>query len=221
MIFKKIFKNKIVQQSIVNNFHKLYYDLGNLGQTWEDTFWLGTKTLKCPMDMWIYQEIIYRVKPNVIIECGTASGGSALFMATICDYLNKGMVLTIDNLEDKTRPKHNRIKYFLGSSTDDSIVSDVKKNIKSGDVVLVILDSDHRKEHVFNELKIYSKLVTRKSYLIVEDTNVYGHPVLKEYGPGPMEAVVDFLRNNKEYKVDKYWEKFLFTFNPNGFLYKK
>lgn len=221
IIFEKMFHNKKIREVIINNFHKLYYYLGASGQTWEDTFWFGVKTLKCPLDMWIYQEIIYKVKPDVIIECGTASGGSALFMASICDYLNKGVVLTIDNLEDMSRPKHKRIKYFLGSSIDIDIVSQVKKNIKNGDKVLVILDSDHRKEHVFSELKIYSKLVTKKSYLIVEDTNVYGHPVLKEYGPGPMEAVVEFMEGNKDYRVDKYWEKFLFTFNPSGFLYKK
>jgi len=83
---------------------------------------------------------------------------------------------------------------------------------------IVILDSDHGKEHVLDELRIYSRFVSRDSYLIVEDTNLNGHPVNPDFGPGPMEAVQDFLKNNDQFIIDKSREKFYLTFSPGGFL---
>jgi cephalosporin hydroxylase len=85
---------------------------------------------------------------------------------------------------------------------------------------MVVLDSDHSRDHVLNELKAYSPLVTKGNYLIVEDTNLNGHPVHPSIGPGPMEAVTDFLRYNDEYQIDKERERFYITFNPNGYLKK-
>lgn len=83
---------------------------------------------------------------------------------------------------------------------------------------MVILDSDHKKVHVLNELKIYSKFVSKGSYLIVEDSNINGHPVLPNFGLSPMEAIKDFLKENKNFIIDKTKEKFFLTFNPNGYL---
>ena len=82
----------------------------------------------------------------------------------------------------------------------------------------MILDSDHSQAHVFQELTIYSPLVTKGSYLIVEDTNVNGHPVCPEHGPGPMEAIEEFLKKNKDFVIDGEKEKFLMSFNPRGYL---
>ena len=87
--------------------------------------------------------------------------------------------------------------------------------------VIVILDSDHSYAHVLEELRLYAPLVTSGSYLVVEDTNVNGHPVDPDHGPGPMEAVLDFLRESDEFAVDESREKFLLTFNPHGFLRKR
>ncbi len=84
--------------------------------------------------------------------------------------------------------------------------------------MLVILDSDHSKRHVLDELRTYSQFVGEGSYIIVEDTNVNGHPVLPEFGPGPMEAIQDFLKENKDFAVDGSKEKFYMTFNPKGYL---
>ncbi len=206
------------EKDIVNGFHKLYFDSADFGKTWGKTFWLGVEALKCPLDLWVYQEIIFEVKPDIIVECGTAAGGSALFLASMCELINHGTVITIDIEDVKQRPKHNRIIYLLGSSTSKAIVEGVSTLIKTGDKVMVILDSDHTKKHVLNELRIYSKFVTKGSYLIVEDTNLNGHPVEAEYGLGPMEAIEEFLNRNRDFVVDTSKEKHLLTFNPSGYI---
>ena len=114
-------------------------------------------------------------------------------MAT--SLINHGQIITIDIASKKGRPRHDRIAYILGSSTADEIVAQVQELIKGSKTVMVILDSDHTMQHVIQELRIYSKLVTLNSYLIVEDTNMNGHPVAPEFGPGPMEAVDEFLKD--------------------------
>jgi cephalosporin hydroxylase len=179
---------------------------------------LGIPTLKCPLDLWIYQEIIYEIKPDLIIETGTAYGGSALYLAHLCDLMGKGNVVTVDIENQAKRPKHSRIEYLTGSSVDPVILSKMGERVQKAKTVLVILDSDHRKPHVFQELQCYGPWVTKDSYLIVEDTNVNGHPVDPEYGPGPMEAVEDFLKGNNQFAADRQREKFYLTFNPSGYL---
>jgi cephalosporin hydroxylase len=83
---------------------------------------------------------------------------------------------------------------------------------------MAVLDSNHHKEHVLSELRAYSRIVTVGQYLIVEDTNLNGRPVLPEYGPGPHEAVQEFLAEDRRFEVDRSREKFMMTFNPGGFL---
>ncbi len=203
---------------ITNAFHKLYYN--NHEITWNNTYWLGTKVLKCPLDLWIYQEIIYETKPDIIIECGTASGGSALYMASICDLVNKGSVLTIDIEPSEGKPHHERVTYLVGSSIAPETIVQLRKLIPDKSRIMIILDSDHSKPHVLEELKIYSQLVTKDCYLIVEDTNINGHPVLPEHGAGPMEALEEFLISNDEFVVDMNRQKLFLTFNPKGYLKK-
>lgn len=207
-----------LRKNSIYHFHKVFYNSflnGNLL-----TFWFGVPTMKNPLDLWIYQEIIFEIRPDIIIECGTFRGGSALFFASMCDLLGNGKVLTIDIENYEGKPQHNRIIYLHGSSTSSDIISSVKSLIKKNDKVLVCLDSDHHKHHVLNELNLYSKLVSKGSYIVVEDTNINGHPVYREYGEGPMEAVKNFLLNNSEFIIDKSREKYLITFNPNGYLKK-
>ncbi len=207
--------SKQSESDIVDEFHKLYYESPD---TWRNTFWLGIPAQKCPLDLWIYQEIIFEVKPDVIIECGTYAGGSALFLASVCDFVKRGTIITIDVEAREGRPKHKRIRYLLGSSTSKEIVDKVRGFIKARHRVMVVLDSDHSKDYVLNELRIYSKFVTRGSYLIVEDTNINGHPVLPDFGPGPMEAIQEFLSENNNFVADRSRTKFYMSFNPNGWL---
>jgi cephalosporin hydroxylase len=205
-------------RDITDYFHKMYYS--NSQFTWNNTYWLGIPIQKCPLDLWIYQEILSEVRPDVIIETGTFKGGSAYYLSSVCDSLNQGRIITIDIQRQENLPKHPRILYLSGSSIDTNIIQQVKKQIYDGQKVLVILDSDHSKTHVLNEMLTYGPLVSAGSYLIVEDTNINGHPVVPDFGPGPMEAVQEFLQSHKEFTSDMEREKFYFTFNPNGNLKK-
>ena len=227
LIYRRAYINPKRETDIVNQFHKLYYESRHFGKSFGNTYWMGVQAFKCPMDLWIYQEIIFERKPVLIIECGTAKGASALFLASICDLAGKGSVVTIDISEDENRPKHDRITYLNGSTTSDEIVQKIEEIIKDkkpaspADIeILVILDSDHSRDNVLNELRIYNKFVNKGGYLIVEDTNLNGHPVIPNFGPGPMEAVDEFMKENKDFVIDKEKEKFYLTFNPKGFLKK-
>lgn len=206
-------------KGVVERFHRLYYESSRDGGTWHDTFWLGVPVWKCPLDLWVYQEMIFEQKPDLIVETGTAFGGSALYMASLCDVLDHGRIITVDIQPRDNRPSHERITYLNGSSTDGTIVDEVKRAANGGKT-LVILDSDHSKDHVLDELKTYNGMVHNGGYMIVEDTNVNGHPVKPRFGPGPMEAVDEFLQTNKDFAVDESKEKFFMTFNPRGYLKK-
>lgn len=205
---------------IVEDFHRLYYRLWNLsaGTGTIDLSWMGFHTLKCPMDMWTYQEILFETRPDVIVECGTRFGGSTAYLAALCDLLDRGRILSIDIDARDGRPAHARIRYLHGSSVDPAIVRTVRDAVQSGERVMVILDSDHARDHVRAELEAYHALVTPGCYLVVEDTNVNGHPAYPEHGPGPMEAVQDFLAGHPEFGADAGRERFLMTLNPSGWL---
>jgi cephalosporin hydroxylase len=177
--------------------------------------------------------LFYSLKPDLIIETGTFFGGSAYFFASICDLIGKGQVITIDleppevslsrNLRpsEKIRPAHPRLQYWQGSSTSNEIIQKLEPIVRRSPVVFVSLDSDHRKEHVLNELRLYSRFVTQGSYIIVEDTNINGHPVYPEFGPGPWEAVQEFLKENSDFIVDDSMNyKQLLTLHPRGYLKK-
>jgi cephalosporin hydroxylase len=204
----------------VDSFHELFY--GATDRTWQDTHWMGFRAFKCPMDMWSYQEILWDTRPDLIVECGTAWGGSAQFFASMFDLFGTGgEILTIDIASDDQmpgRPTHPRITYLTGSSTDAEIVEPVRRRAASADRVMVVLDSDHSYAHVAAEIAAYSPLVTPGCYLVVEDTNVNGNPVLPEWGPGPMEAVDEFLDDTQSFVRDLTREKFMMTFNPGGYL---
>jgi cephalosporin hydroxylase len=184
---------------------------------WWHTHWLGTKASKCPFDLWMYQEILSRTRPDVIIETGTLFGGSALYLASMCDLLGNGRVITIDIEEREDRPRHPRILYLTGSSVAPEIVAQVKDEIADTNRVMVILDSDHHDDHVLRELEIYGPLVTEDCYLIVEDTPS-GELFPELWGAGPSAAIEEYMRTNSSFVVDRDCEKFILTFNPGGYL---
>src|SRR3972149_28737 len=113
--------------------------------------WFGWTLQKNPMDMWMYQEIIVRCRPDVIIETGTCGGGSALYMAMICDAIDSGQIITIDIHKYTHQPSHPRIEYLIRDSVSPNILSIVRQRC-AGKLAMVILDSDHRMPHVLDEL---------------------------------------------------------------------
>ena len=184
------------------------------------TRWAGVEILKSPLDLWTMQEIIYEIKPDLIIETGTFKGGSALYYANLFDLIGKGRVITIDVEFRENRIKHPRIRYVFSSSTDELMIPLLDEETSGENVVMVLLDSDHSRDHVLAEINLYSDYVTKGSYMIVEDTALNGHPIHPNTEPGPMEAVEIFMQNNSDFVVDKSREKFLMTWHPNGFLKK-
>lgn len=221
MNFKKYrFKFKVLnlfypKRRIINRFHKYYFN----NKVWlHNTTWAGVNVLKNPFDLWVYQEIIFRQKPDLIIETGTFNGGSALYLAHLCDLCNHGKVISIDINHKPDFPKHPRIEYLTGESTSSSIIQKVQEKVLGGMKVMVILDSDHSYENVRKEIAAYAPLVSKGCYLIVEDTNVNGYPVMPGFGKGPREAVWEFMKNNNTFEVDLSCEKFLMSFNHEGYL---
>jgi cephalosporin hydroxylase len=211
----------------ITSFHSLFYD----SQVWRNTYWHDTPVLKCPLDLWIYQELIRRLRPDLIVECGTWAGGATLFMAHMLDLAGNGRILTIDVLSEaqvrqhyqsfgaecpsglRIRPEHPRIKQLIGSSTDPAIVTQVAAAARGLQCVLLVADSDHSFEHAYAELNAYYSLVTPGSYFIMEDTNI---PL-----QGPRQAVDSFLQQHLEFEIDRGMEKFFLTFNPGGYLKRK
>jgi cephalosporin hydroxylase len=186
--------------------------------------WFGANTLQSPTDVWTTQEILWAVKPDVIIETGTWQGGSAALWAMILMHITPdAKIVTIDiedNVTDAIRALpivQERVEFIIGSSTAPEVVADVRQRVE-GKRVLVILDSDHSRDHVLNELNTYWDLVPVGSYIIVQDTAANGHPVLPDHGPGPWEAVEAFLKANDHFAIDTKTHRMLFTIHPRGYL---
>ena len=216
--YTRFYSTPSVARLIINQFTRLYYQTPVPVRTWHDTKWLGHNVLKNPLDLWNYQEIIFEQQPEVLIECGTARGGSALYYASLFDLIGKGRVVSVDVAENASRPSHERIKYLVGSSTAPAIMDAMRSEIEGCASVMVVLDSDHWRDHVLQELRLYGELVTVGNYLSVEDTCINGHPVAPQFGPGPMEAVNVFCQEDDRFVIDERDRKFLMTFNPNGYL---
>lgn len=209
------------EQAIADRFHQLYYEK-RLGPghhlIWEQTRWMGYPVLKTPADLWIYQEILHEVKPDIVIETGTFASGTTLYLAHMMDIIGKGRVVSIDITVQPVRATHPRITYISGSSSDPMVVQAAMASRQPHETCLVILDSDHSQEHVQRELALFAPHVSVGSYLIVEDSNVNGHPVYPSFGPGPFEAVKTFLATNRSFVADLSREKFLVSWCPQGFL---
>jgi cephalosporin hydroxylase len=193
------------RQELIDDFHLLFYDESARGLTWANMTYMGFKLWKMPSDLFLYQFLIHQIRPALLIETGTAFGGSALYYAHLMDQVGVGHVLSIDlQAAAKTLPRHPRIEYFGGrSSTDYTVLKEVSKRVKwYGGPIMVSLDSDHSADHVSAELNGYAPLVTPASYLVVEDENVNGHPVFPSHGPGPWEASRKYFAKHSEFVQD-------------------
>jgi cephalosporin hydroxylase len=204
---------RAVDRFAVSHAHDAFYE----SDAWTKATWLGAQALKNPLDLWVYQEIMAETRPELIVETGTYRGGSALYLASICDLLGEGEVVSID-VEPlrEDYPQHPRITYLGGrSSTDPDVVREVGARA-AGRRTFIVLDSDHSQAHVEAELGVYAPLVHVGCYLVAEDSNI--GQIRKDLMPGPLQAVERFLAQTDEFEVDTAREKFLITFNPRGYL---
>lgn len=204
-------------------YHRWYYD----SEVWEDVRFLNVVTNKSVSDMWNYQEILSQLKPGLIVEFGTRFGGSALFFSVIGRAIVPELrVLSVDvsHAEVDTSVKEEpSITLLTLSSSDERVASAIgEARAANPGPVFFILDSDHTKAHVLAELELLRGVVTSGDYVVVEDGNINGHPVLPGWGEGPTEALeAYFLQYPDDYRKDVEREnKFGFTFAPSGFLVK-
>lgn len=194
--------------------------------------WMGRPIIQYPQDMIAMQEIIWNVKPDLIIETGIAHGGSLIYYASLMELIGKGEVLGIDidirehnRREIEAHPMFKRVKMMQGSSVDISLVAEVRKYAEGRKPVMVCLDSNHTHRHVLDELEFYSPFVTVGSYLVVFDTIVEDLP--DNYLPGrawargdnPKTAVYEFLKSHSEFIIDTEIDnKLLVSVAPQGYL---
>lgn len=195
--------------------------------------WLGLPIIQYPQDIVAIQEIVWSVKPDLIIETGIARGGSVIFHASLLELLGgDGLICGIDvDIRESNRnaleqhPLFHRVRLLEGSSTDSSIVEEVHQLASTRDRILVILDSNHTHEHVSRELDLYADLVSPDSYLIVLDTIIEDLPSGYfadrpwDRGNNPKTAVREFLSRRSDFSVDQNYEnKLLISTAPSGYL---
>jgi len=182
--------------------------------------YFGVGAIKNPLDWWIYQEIIYETKPDVIIEIGNYSGGTLLALAHMCDLRDYGIVIGVDINHDLIPAKvkqHKRIKLVTGDACQQ--FETIKSLVEKDDRVIIIEDSAHTYENTLNVLRLYSTLVKVGDYFIVEDS-ICRHGLDIGQNPGPYEAINTFLDENSNFIADRNRERFLITWNPKGFLWR-
>lgn len=235
--FEKQNKKYILKMSKDKTFQKLTKSWFKSSEKYQYSYhfsWMGRPIIQYPQDMIALQEIIWKIKPDLIIETGIARGGSLIFSASILQLIGKGKVIGIDidirkqnKSEIEKHPLFKRIKMIEGSSIDKKIVKKVYQLAKNKKRILVILDSNHSHEHVLEELKLYSPLIKKNSYLIVFDTIIENMSAStkshqkRPWGKGnnPKTAVKQFLKDSTRFINEKEIEnKLMITVAPNGFL---
>jgi len=236
--FEKTNKKNISLMSKNSNFQKLTKSWFKLSEKYQYSYhfsWMGRPIIQYPQDIIALQEIIWKIKPDLIIETGIARGGSLILSASILQLIGKGNVVGIDvdirkqnRREIEKHPMFKRIKMIEGSSIDKKIINKVYALAKNKKQILVILDSNHTHEHVLKELEMYSPLVKKGSYLIAFDTVIDDISNSKKLsnqkrpwgkGNNPKTAVKQFLKNNPRFIIDTNIEnKLMITVAPSGFL---
>jgi len=216
---ERVFRAPLKEEAVVTEFFKLYHGRA-IHRT---TFWAGVPIQQTPTDMWMIQQIVTETKPDFLIETGTLKGGSALYYASILQGLDlPAKVITVDIADQLDRARdipafRSRVIPIIGDSVAPDTIRKIE-DLVQGRPALVLLDSYHRKDHVLRELRLYARFVPVGSYMVVFDTDLNGHPVSSDYGPGPMEAVEEFLATDDRFVADASRERFLLTMCPNGYL---
>lgn len=209
---------------ILESYHRWYYD----NEVWERVEFLGVPCLKSVSDMWNYQEILTTLKPSLVVEFGTRFGGASLYFGVIGRAINPALqVVTVDISHVDVHPSvltQPGIRLMTCSSTDPGVAQNLiaLRQALPGPAFF-ILDSDHRKAHVLEEMESIRQVTRSGDYVIVEDGNINGHPVLPGWGEGPTEAIEAYIqRHPHDYTRDcAREEKFGFTFAPGGFLIRR
>jgi len=195
--------------------------------------WLGIPIIQLPEDMAVMQELIWKVRPDVIVESGIAHGGALVLYASILELLGRGRVIGVDveirkynRLAIEAHPLSHRIEMIEGDSLADETVAAVRSRIRPGERVLVALDSAHSREHVLGELKRYAPLVTPNSYVVVFDAVMALVADAPAAGEGwdhdnPLEAVREFLDGNDDFELDRSYERLAVTYCQGGFLRRR
>jgi cephalosporin hydroxylase len=186
------------------------------------TTWLGVPIWQNVLDLWTIQETISEIKPGLLIETGTNRGGSALFYAHLMDLLGTGRIVTID-IENLHELDHPRVEFLHGSSTDPAIVERVREAAAAAEgPVMVILDGNHARDHVAEELELYAPLVTPGSLLLSQDGIIDKLAMFSDTRPGPLPANLAFLDRHPEFEHDhERNDRFLLTHHPVGWLRRK
>jgi cephalosporin hydroxylase len=188
-----------------------------------DSHWMGVRCLKNPLDAWVYQQIVYETRPQVLVELGSAYGGSAIFFCHLFDILGEdSTVVCVDHSHAAFDAEHERITTVTGDTRDAEVIARVRA-LCEGKRAMVIHDASHDAEVVLEDLRNYSSLVAPGGYLIVEDG--VGDLVSPAKGgrssPGPLAAVADFLAENGDFYIDADRERHIATYTPRGFLRRR
>lgn len=183
-----------------------------------ESTYFGIKTLKSPTDFWIYQELIYAMRPDFVVEIGNYHGGSTLALAHLLDALGHGQIIAIDidhSLIAERARRHPRIIFIEGNACE--VFETVECLVSASDRLMVIEDSSHEFENTLNVLNTYQSLLHKDDFFIVEDS-ICHHGLNVGPKPGPYEAVEAFISDNKSFVIDRDKESFLITWNPKGYL---
>ena len=181
--------------------------------------WRETEVDKFPQDLTLYAQVIFKRKPSFIIETGTAYGGSALFFGDMLLLSGGCRVFSVD-VKARNAPSHPFVTYLEGSSVDEEILKHLRNETKDGSV-MVVLDSDHSKKHVLNELNAYADIVTTGQYLVVEDCYTRGPVKGRPEYYHPYLAVEEFLKTNDGFRRYDLEKQFIFAVTKSGWLRKK
>ncbi len=192
--------------------------------------WFGVPVIQTAEDLLLMQELIFNVKPDVIIETGIAHGGSLIYYASLFELIGKGTVIGVDiDIRSHNRkvleahPFFKRIKLIEGNSISNQVINQINTQLSKDLTIIVCLDSNHYKDHVLQELLLYRQFVCKNSYMVVFDTAT---SLMAELGAidelyknnGPIEAVNEFLKIDKNFVIDETFNKLIISTSTNGYL---